>query len=171
MSSCQSLSVYTFTNFGNVLISIKHFALSFQLSCGALHVHLVALGGTGDLCCCLLHAVHDVSTLLATAVLYTARFSFSSSTSDSVVGVLFTLGVATGLESSRPSTAIMSRMYFGFASTQHPRAVLTITLPRERILSSSHSIPPHNAHHDLIGQNVDARARQQTVINMNENMD
>ena len=67
-----------------------------------------------------------------TAVLYTARFSFSSSTSDSVVGVLFTLGVTTGLESSRQSTTTTSRMYFGFASTEYPRALVTITLPRKK---------------------------------------
>ena len=37
---------------------------TFQVSCDALHVHLVALSGTEDLSCCLLHAVHDVSTML-----------------------------------------------------------------------------------------------------------
>ena len=134
----QSLSVYTFAFCANVLISIKHFALGtiFQVSCDVLHVHLVALSGTGDFSCCLVHAVHNVNTLLAHVQqlshgLYTARFSFSSLTSDSVVGVLFTLGVVTCLE-SRPSTAITSRMYFGFVSTEHWRAVLTITLSRKK---------------------------------------
>ena len=79
---------------------------TFEVSCDALHVHLVALSGTEDLSCCFLHAVHDVSThkynCFLAAVLYTPRFSFSSLTSDSLVGVLFRLGVATGLESSRP---------------------------------------------------------------------
>ena len=36
-----------------------------QVSCDAHHVHLVALFGTGDLSCCLFHAVHDAITLLA----------------------------------------------------------------------------------------------------------
>ena len=31
---------------------------TFQVSCDALHVHLVALSGTQDLSCCFLHAVH-----------------------------------------------------------------------------------------------------------------
>ena len=38
---------------------------TFQVSCDALHVHLDGLSGTKDLSCCFLHAVHDVSTLLA----------------------------------------------------------------------------------------------------------
>ena len=52
---------------------------------------------------------------------------------DTVVGALLTLGVATGLESYRPSTGITSRMHFGLASTKFPRAVLTITLPKKKI--------------------------------------
>ena len=113
-----------------------------QVSFDALHVHPVALSGTKDLSCCLLHAVHDASTLARSwhmyntspaAVPYTARCSVSSSTRDTVVGVLLTLGVATGLESYRPTTAITSRMHFGLASTKFPRAVLTITLPKKKI--------------------------------------
>ena len=117
------------------MIPIKHFALldTFQVSCDALHVHLVAVSGTKDLSCCFFHAVHDVSPLLhmcnsfSTDVLYTARFFVLQL--DSVVGVLVTRGVATGLECSRQSTAITSRMYFGFASTKN----LTITPPRKNI--------------------------------------
>ena len=119
----QSLSVYTFTNGGNVLISMKHFAFrpSFRYMYNSF----------------------------PTAVLYTARFSFSSSTNDSVVLVLFTL-VDTSLESSRPSTAITSRMHFGFASTEHPRAVLSVTQPRKKILSPSFLHSSHNPHHGLV---------------------
>ena len=45
----QSLSEYTLTDCGHVLISIKHFALGtlFQVSCDAIHVHLVAFSRTG----------------------------------------------------------------------------------------------------------------------------
>ena len=46
------------------------------------------------------------------------------------------------LESSRPSTAITSRMYFGFASTEYSRAVRSITQPKKKILSLSFSIRP-----------------------------
>ena len=44
----QSLSVFTWTDFGNVKISIKYFELGtlFKVSGDALHVHLVALSGT-----------------------------------------------------------------------------------------------------------------------------
>ena len=38
---------------------------TLQVCRDALHVHLVALCGAGDLSCCFLPAVHDVSTLLA----------------------------------------------------------------------------------------------------------
>ena len=130
----QSLSVYTFTNEGKLLISLR---------LEHLHLHLVALCGTRDLSCYFFDAVHDVGTLLAHVHrLPTPRLSFSSSTSDSVVGVLFTLGVETGLESTRQSTAITSRMYFGFASTEYPRAVLSITQPKKKIWSPSFSIRP-----------------------------
>ena len=117
---------------------------TFQVLGDAFHVHLVALSGTKDLSCFFFQAVHDVSALL-THVLQLShgcrvhgsflvfRFSFSSSTSDSVVGVFLTFGVATGLEASRPSTAVTSRMYFGFASAEYPPAVLTITLLRKNI--------------------------------------
>ena len=84
---------------------------TLQVSCHALHVHLVVLSETQDLSCCFQHAVHAVCVLsmfysFPTAVLQTARLSLSNSTSDSVVGVLLTLGRTTGRESSSPSTAI-----------------------------------------------------------------
>ena len=68
-----------------------------------------------------------------TTVLYIARLSLSCSTSDSVVGVLFTVGIVTGFASSKPRTVITSRMYIGVASTEYPRAVCSITLPRKKI--------------------------------------
>ena len=37
---------------------------TFQVSCDAVHVHLVAFSGTEGLSCCFFRAVHDVSTLL-----------------------------------------------------------------------------------------------------------
>ena len=84
---------------------------------------LGALFATPDLPCCFLPAVQDVYALLARVqrilrgCLYTARSSFSGSTSDSVVGVLLnTCRSPNVLESYSPNMAITSRMYFGFAS-------------------------------------------------------
>ena len=48
---------------------------TFQVSCDALHVHLVALSGTVDLSCCFLHAVHGVSTLLGPVEQFSLRLS------------------------------------------------------------------------------------------------
>ena len=143
-----SLSVYTFTNGRNLLFSIEHFALvtpfgylamrfTFISSLSVGHVFFLAVSLT--LYMMSARSCHMYSSF-PTAVLYTARFSFSSSTSDSVVGVLCTLGVDTDLESSRPSTAITSRMYFGFASTHEP---LPQSLCRERrCLTPGFSIRP-----------------------------
>ena len=101
-SPAQSLSVYTCTNGGNLLISIKHFALATPFKYLAMRFTLISSHSEEQMIslACIIHAVHDVSTLLAhvqqlhTAALYMARFSFSNLTNDSVVGVLFTLGVA-----------------------------------------------------------------------------
>ena len=103
-------------------------------------------------CCVLDHAVsvafpHAVSfTLFMTSAhvqfSHKCYLSPSSSTSDSVVGVLFKVGVITVFASSKPRTFITFRMYFGFASTEHPRAVRSITLPRKQILSPVFSILP-----------------------------
>ena len=98
------------TNFDQALCTQD----TFEVSCDARRLHLVALSGTKDLSCCFVHAVNDVSTLLAHvqqlshAVLYTAHFSFSSSTSDSVVVVLLMLGVLQ--VSSFPDQARPSRL-------------------------------------------------------------
>ena len=50
----QSLSANTLTDCRHVLISIKHFALGtlFQVSCDAIHVHLVAFSRTGCFVLC-----------------------------------------------------------------------------------------------------------------------
>ena len=119
---------------------------TLQVSHDALHVHLVALSGAHDLSCCSLHAVHCVSTLLA----HVQQLSHGCSVHGSLLSPArpATLSLAsssrsesnTGLESSRPSTAITTRMYFGFS--EYPRAVLSITLPRKKILSPSFSIRP-----------------------------
>ena len=63
----QSLSVYMFTNFGGVMISIRLFCTrsAFQVSYNTLQIHLVALGWTCKFSCCFLQAVHDVCSLLA----------------------------------------------------------------------------------------------------------
>ena len=63
----QSQSVYTFTNGVNLLISIKQFALQTPFRYLAMRFTFIsiALCRTRDLSCCFLHAVHDVSTLLA----------------------------------------------------------------------------------------------------------
>ena len=98
---------------------------------------------------------------------------YNSLNNHCVVGVLLTLGVATSLQSTRASKAITSRMYFGFASTEYPRAVLTITLPRKNIRPPSRTCHPtmriKTGFHQ--SQKFDARARQQSVIHMNENID
>ena len=119
----QSLSVYTFANCGNVLISIKHFALWTPYKCCAMRFTFFSSLSEGQV---IFLAVSFTLYMMSarswqmcinfpTGVLYTARFSFSSWTSDSVVGGLFTIGVVTGRESSRPSTVITSRKNFGFA--------------------------------------------------------
>ena len=112
-----------------------------------------------------------------TAVLYTARFSFPSSTSDSVVGVLFTLGVDTGLESSRPSTAITSRRCTSDLPQPSIHEPFSQSLCRERRFCHQFLHSSHDPHQDLIRkklnlpQNFDSQAKQQIVINVNENID
>ena len=145
----QSLSVCTFTNFGGVTISIRLFALGtpFQVSHNTLQIHLATLGRTCNfrravsftLCMTSARSWHMYNNF-PTTVLCIARLSLSSSTSDSVVGVLFTLGVVTGFAPSKPRTVVTSRMYFGFASTEYPRAVRSITQPKKKIWSPSFSI-------------------------------
>ena len=152
----QSLCVYTFTDFGNLMSPIRHFALldTFQVSCDALHVHLVAVSRKKNLSCCFFYAVHDVSTLLAhvQALLQCCPVhgSFFVLQLDPVVGVLLTRGVATGLECSRQRTAITSRMYSGFASTKkyHDHS----TKKENMIVQLSQS--SHTAHHDLNRQMI-----------------
>ena len=145
----QSLSVYTFTNGGLLLISIKRFALGTPFRYLAMRFTFISSLSVGHV---IFLAVSFVLYMMSarswhmyssfpTAVLYTARFSFSSSTSVSVVDVLFTLGVDTGLESFKPSTAITSRMYFGFASTGIHEP-FSQSLCREQILSPSFSNRP-----------------------------
>ena len=140
----QSLSVYTFTNGGLLLISIKRFALGTPFRYLAMRFTFISTLSVGHM---ILLAVSFILYMMSarswhmyssfpTAVLYTDRFSFSSSTSVSVVDVLFTLGVDTGLESFKPSTAITSRMYFGFASTGIHEP-FSQSLCREQILSPS----------------------------------
>ena len=146
----QSLSVYTFTNGGNLFISIKHFAIGTPFKYLAIPFTFISSLSVGQvICLAVSFTLYMMSARswhmynsFPTTVQNTARLSISSSTGDSVVGVLFTLGVDTGLESSRPSTAITSQMYFGFASAEYPRAVLSITLPGKKILSPSFSIRP-----------------------------
>ena len=135
--------LYTFTNFGGVTISIRHFALGTLVKCLTIRFTFISSFSVGQM---IFRAVSFTLYMISarswhmynsfpTAVLDTARLSFSSSTSDPVVGVLLTLGVVTGFASSRPRTAMTSRMYFGFASTEYPRTVLLITLPRKNTWS------------------------------------
>ena len=118
----QSLSVYTFTIFGGVTISIKLFALGAPFKYLTIRFKFIP-SLSHDVCSFLEHVQH-----FPTTVLYIARLSLSSSTSDSVVGV----GV-TGFASSKPRTVITSRMYIGVASTEYPRALCSITLPKKKI--------------------------------------
>ena len=61
----RSLSVYTFTNFGGVMLSIRLFASGAPFrSHNTLHIHLVALGWTCNFSWCFLHALHDVCSLV-----------------------------------------------------------------------------------------------------------
>ena len=131
----QSLSVYTFTNFEGVVITIRLFALGapfkYLIHLVALSVgHVIFLGVSFTLYMTSARSWHMYNSF-PTTVLYIARLSPSSSTSDSVVGVLFTLGIITGFVSSKPRTFITFRMYFGFTSTGYLRAVRSITLPRK----------------------------------------
>ena len=135
----QSSSVYTFTNFGGVMISIRLFAFGapfwyltkrFKFISSLSVGHVIFLAVSFTLYMTSARSWHMCNSF-PTIVLCIARFSLSSSTGDSVVGVLFTLGVITGFASSKPRTFITFRMYFGFASTEYPRAVRSITLPRK----------------------------------------
>ena len=88
-------------------------------------------------------------------VLYIARLSCSSSTSDSVVGVLFTLGVITGF----------SR--FGCTSDSLPPSIL-VPIARSLCPGSKFCHPSSLILHRF--QNLTSRSKHQTVIDMNENM-
>ena len=79
----------------------------------------------------------------STGVLCTARFSYSSATSDSP------LGVATGLESSRRSTAVTSRMYTRICFNR-----VSTSCYHDKSAKNEHWIvqlgqSSHTAHHDL----------------------
>ena len=98
----QSLSVYTFTNGGNLLISIKHFALGTPFNFLATRFTFISSLSVGQM---ISLAVSFTLYMMSarswhmynnfpTAVLYIARFSFSSLTNDSVVGVNDTFRVA-----------------------------------------------------------------------------
>ena len=135
----QSLSENTFTNFEGVIISIRLFALGapfkyltirFRFISSLSVGHVIFLAVSFTLYMTSARSWHMYNNF-PTTVLYIARHSPSSSTSDSVVGVLFTLGVITGFAASKPRKFITFRMYFGFASTEYPRAVRSITLPRK----------------------------------------
>ena len=135
----QSLSVYTITNFEGVMISIKLFALGATYEYLTIRIrfisslsvgHVIFLAVSFTLYMTSARSWHMYNSF-PTTVLYIARLSPSSSTSDSVVGVLFTLGVITGFASSKQRTFTTFRIYFGFASTEYPRAVRSITLPRK----------------------------------------
>ena len=149
----QSLPVYTFTDCGKGMISIKHVALGtpfqyremrFMLSSSPSVEQRIFRAVAFTLYVMSARSSHMYNSF-PTAVLYAARFSFSSSTSDSVFGVLLTVGVATSLESSRPSTAITSRMY------ENPRGVHDHSTKKEKLITQP-SQSSHNAHHDLIRQ-------------------
>ena len=96
----QSLSVYTFTNFEGVMISIKLFALGapfkyltirfrFISSLSVGHVVFLAVSFTLYMTSARSWHMYDS---FPTTVLYIARLSPSSSTSDSVVGVWIKFG-------------------------------------------------------------------------------
>ena len=107
-----------------------------------------------------------------TAVLHTARLSFSSSSSDSVFGVLLTLVVATGFDSSSPRTAIKSRIPFHRVSSGSDDNSAKKEYLVVQLYQSSHA-----AHHDLSRQmlnqpfNFNARVKQQPIINVNARID
>ena len=81
------------------------------------------------------------------AVLYTARFSFSSSTGDSVVGVLCTLGVDTGLEAKHGDrVSDVLRICLNRVSTS--RSLNHSAEKEDCVTEFLHS--SHDPHHDLI---------------------
>ena len=156
----QSLPVYTFTHCGREMISIKHVALGtpfkyrvmrFMLSSSPSVAQRIFRAVAFTLYMMPARSSHMYNSF-PTAVLYAARFSFSSSTSDSVFGVLLTVGVATSLESSRPSTAIASRMY------ENPRAVHDHSAKKEKLIIQPNQ-SSHNAPHDLIRPRVQSIAK------------
>ena len=145
----QSLSVCTFTNFGGVTISIRHFAFGTSFKNLTIRFKFISSFLVGLVIFRVLSFTLYIMSALsshmynnfATTVLCIARLSFSSSTSVSVVGVLFTLGVVTGFPFSKPRTVTTSQMYFGFASTEYPRFVRSITLPRKHCRAASPFVP------------------------------
>ena len=112
----QSLSVYTFTNFECLMISIKLFALGTPCKCRTIRFRFISSVSVGHV---ILSARSFTLYMMSarswhmynnfrTTVLYIAHLSPSCSTNDSVVGVLFTLGVITGFASSKPRIFITS---------------------------------------------------------------
>ena len=93
----QSLSVYTFTNFEGVMTSIRFFALGAPFKyltirfrfISSLSVDVIFLAVSFTLYMTSARSWHMYNNF-PTTVLYIARLSPSSSTSDSVVGVLHT---------------------------------------------------------------------------------
>ena len=90
--------MYTFTNFGSVTISIRHFALGTHFRYLTIRFTFISPLSVGQM---IFRAVSLTQYMMSgrswhmynnfpAGVLYTGRLSFSSSTSNSVVGVLLT---------------------------------------------------------------------------------
>ena len=135
---------------------------AFQVSHDTLHVFLITLGRTNGFSCCLSFTLYMMSVLswhmynsFHMAVLYTARFSFSSSSSDSVVGVLLTPGVATGFcvfqTKNSDNISDVLRVRFNRVPTDcsydHSAQKELLIVKGNMIVLLHQSF--HNTHHDL----------------------
>ena len=139
----QSLSVYTFTNFGCLTISIKHFALRnlrtrftfiSSLSVGELifravsfTLYMMCAKHFPRLFCALL-----VSRLRVQQAILSSVFSWHSES-------------PLVLRLPGQEQVMSYRMYFGVASTEYPRTVRMITLPREETWSFCCTVVPRCA--------------------------
>ena len=148
----QSLSVYTFTNFEGVMISINLFALgalssiSQYASDSSRHSrigHVIFLAVS-------FHAVHDVCSFPAhvqqfshNCSVHCSSFTFQLNERFCRWRPLYTWS-HHGFATSKPRTCITFRMYFGFASTEYPSCRLHNHSRQEiNFVTLSSSCDPH----------------------------
>ena len=174
----QSLSVYTFTNGGNLRSAtpFRYLAMRFTFI-------LIALCGTRDFSCCFLHAVHDVSTLLA-HVQQLSRVSCTRLASrSSAQPVTLSLVSSSHLELTRSrafqtkhSDHVSDVLRICFIQVFTSRS-LNHSAPRKQILPPNFFPRPTIRIITLFDKSLTNRKtsllgpKQQIVINVNENID